>query len=68
MSVVRVVGGVCDMFMCLPRGGVGGVGGEWMTGLGLALPILEEHGESGICVCVSVSVVWVVLGESGWAA
>ena len=26
-----------------------------------------EHGESGICVCVLVAVVWVVLGESGWA-
>ena len=33
-----------------------------------ALPILEEHGESGICVCVLVEVVWVVLGESVWAA
>ena len=33
-----------------------------------ALPILEEHGESGICVCVLVAMVWVVLGESGWAA
>ena len=28
MSVVRGVGGVCDMCMCLARGGVGGVGGE----------------------------------------
>ena len=53
--------------MCLARGGVGGGGGEWVTGLGWALPILEEHGESGICVCVLVAVVWVVLGESGWA-
>ena len=26
MSVVRGVGGVCDMCMCLARGGVGGVG------------------------------------------
>ena len=34
MSVVRGVGGVCDMCMCLARGGVGGVGGEWMRGLG----------------------------------
>ena len=33
-----------------------------------ALLILEEHRESGICVCVLVAVVWVVLGESGWAA
>ena len=30
MSVVRGVGGVCDMCMCLARGGVGGVGGEWV--------------------------------------
>ena len=28
MSVVRGVGGVCDMCMCLARGGVGGEGGE----------------------------------------
>ena len=35
MSVVRGVGGVCDMCMCLARGGVGGVGGEWVTRLGL---------------------------------
>ena len=35
MSVVRVVDGVCDMCMCLARGGVGGVGGELVTGLGL---------------------------------
>ena len=28
MSVVRGVDGVCDMSMCLARGGVGGVGGE----------------------------------------
>ena len=39
--------------------------GEWVTGLGWALPIMEEHGESGICVCVLVAVVWVVFGESG---
>ena len=35
MSVVRGVDGVCDMCMCLARGGVGGVGGEWVTGLDL---------------------------------
>ena len=27
MKVVRGVGGVCNMCMCLARGGVGGVGG-----------------------------------------
>ena len=35
MSVVRGVGGVCDMCMCFARGGVGGEGGEWMRELGL---------------------------------
>ena len=35
ISVVRGVGGLCDMYMCFARGGVGGVGGEWVTGLGL---------------------------------
>ena len=34
-SVVRGVGGVYDMCMCLARGSVGGVGGGWVTGLGL---------------------------------
>ena len=28
--LVTGVGGVCDMCMCLGRGGVGGEGGEWM--------------------------------------
>ena len=37
MSVVRGVGGLCDMCMCLARGGVGGVGGKWTTGLGVVL-------------------------------
>ena len=29
--LVRGVGGVCDMCMCLARGGVGVEGGEWMS-------------------------------------
>ena len=33
MSVVRGVGEVCDMCMCLARGCVGGEGGEWMREL-----------------------------------
>ena len=33
--LVRGVGGVCDMGMCLTRGGVGEEGGEWMRELGL---------------------------------
>ena len=32
MSVVRGVGGVCDMCMYFALGGVGGVGGEWVSG------------------------------------
>ena len=31
--LVRGVGGVCDMCMCLARDGVGAVGGEWVGGL-----------------------------------
>ena len=42
--------------------------GEWVTGWGLGFTNSEKHGESGICVCVLVAVVWVVLGKSGWAA
>ena len=43
--LVRGVGGVCDMCMCLARGGVGGKRGEWMRELGLGLPILWGQGE-----------------------
>ena len=41
-SVVRGVGGVCDMCMCLARDGVGG---EWMTGLGFT----NSGGKWGVC-------------------
>ena len=50
---------VCDMCMCLARGGVGGEGGEWMRELGLALPILWDRGSVG-----HVSVFW--LRWCGW--
>ena len=33
--LVRGVGGVSDVCMCLARGSVGGEGGEWMRELGL---------------------------------
>ena len=35
MSGTKGVGGLCEMGMCLARGGVGGEGSEWMRGLGL---------------------------------
>ena len=43
---------MCDMCMCLARGGVGGVGVSGLRDWVWALPILEEHGESGICVYI----------------
>ena len=51
MSVVRGVGGVCDMCICLARGGVGGVG---VRGFGLGFTNPGGTVESGICVCVLV--------------
>ena len=63
MSAVRGVGRVCVMCMCLARGGVGGVGvmGETI-GIGHNQS-WRNMVESGICVCVLVAVVWVVMGE-----
>ena len=57
MSVVRGVGGVCDMCMCLARGGVGGEGGEWMRklGLGFTNPV-RDRGSVG-----HVSVFWLLI-------
>ena len=57
MSVVRGVGGVCDMCMCLARGGEGG---EWMRELGLGFTNPVGTGGVLTCVCVLVAVVWVV--------
>ena len=49
--LVRDVGGVCDMCMCLARGGVGGEGGEWMRELGLGFTNpLETGGVLDMCV------------------
>ena len=49
MSVVRGVGGVCDICMCLTRGGVGGVGGEWI-GFGL-YQSWRNRGKWDMCLC-----------------
>ena len=68
MSVVRGEGGVCDMGMCLARGGVGCVGGEWVTGLGLGFTIFGgTWGKCDMCLCIGCGGVGGV-GESGWAA
>ena len=49
---VRGVGGVCDMCMCLARGGVGGEGGEWMRELGLGFTNpLGTGGLLDMCLC-----------------
>ena len=52
MSVVRGVGGVCDMSMCLARSGVGGEEGECMRELGLG--VTNHVGTGGVldvCLC-----------------
>ena len=51
--LVRGVGGVCDMCMCLARGGVGGEGGECFCeqqrppSSGSAWPACPKNGKSG---------------------
>ena len=44
-----------------------GSGGEWIRGLGLALPILCEQGECMTCVCVLVMwiVAWISVCKGG---
>ena len=64
-SVVRGAGGVCDMCMCLSRGGVGDVGGE-RIGFGLCQS-WRNRGKVGY-----VSVFWLRwcgwCWGSGWSA
>ena len=49
---MRGVGGVCNMCMCLGRGGVGLDGGEWMRELGLGFPNpVGTGGVLDICLC-----------------
>ena len=50
---MRGVDGVCEMFMCLARGGVGGERGEWMRGLGLGFTKPVGTGEVlNVCLCL----------------
>ena len=67
MSVVRVmrgVGGVCEMCMCLAQGGVGGEGHEWMRGFGLGFTNPVGTGEMlDVCLCFGCGGVGCVGGE-----
>ena len=49
---MRGVGGVCEMCMCLARGGVGGEGGDWIrgSGLGFTNPV-GTVGVLDVCPC-----------------
>ena len=59
--LVRGVGGVCDMCMCLARGGVGG---EWMRELGLGFTIpVGTGGVLDMCLCFGCGGVGGVGGE-----
>ena len=60
--LVRGVGGVCDMCMCLARGGVGGEGGEWMREF---TNPLGTGGVLDMCLCFGCGGVGGVGGE--WA-
>ena len=64
MSVVRGVGGVCDMCMCLARVVAGGEGGEWMRelGLGFTNPV-GTVGVLDMCLCFGCGGVGGVGGE-----
>ena len=64
MSVVRGVSGVCDMCMCLARGGVGREGGKWMgeLGLGFTNPV-GTGGVLDMCLCFRCGGVGGVGGE-----
>ena len=67
MSVVRGVGGVCDMSMGLAWGGVGGVRGVWVTGLGFGFTNSEgTWGKWDMCLCFCCSGVGVGGVEGEW--
>ena len=62
--LVRGVGGVCDMCMCLARGCVGGEGGEWMRELGLGFTnAVWTGGVLDMCLCFGCGGVGGVGGE-----
>ena len=65
--------GVCDMCMCLIRGGMGGEGGQWMRGLGLSFTNhVGSWGVLDVCLdCGGVGGKWVGgldQGLEGWGS
>ena len=67
MSVVRGMrgfGGMCEMCMCLARGGVRGEEGGWMRGLGLGFtnPV-GTGGVLDVCLCLGCGGVGGLGGE-----
>ena len=65
--LVRGVGGVCDMCMCLARGGVGGEGGEWTRELGLGFTNpLGTGGVLDMCLCFGCGGVGWGVGRGAW--
>ena len=66
MSVVRGVGGVCDMCMCLTRSGVRVVGVELVTRLGLGFTNSGgTWGKWDMCLCFGRGGVGGVGGDWG---
>ena len=64
ISMVRGVCGVCDMCMCLARGVVGRVVGDWLTGLGLGVTNSGGTWEKwDMCLCFGCGGVGCVGGE-----
>ena len=65
MSVVRGVGGVCDICMCLARGWR--CWGEWVTGMGLGFTNSgETWGKWDMCLCFGCAVVSEDIGWATW--
>ena len=65
MGVVRGVGRMCDMCMCLARGGVGGEGGEIM-GERMGFGLYQSCGDRGVldmCLCFGCGCVGGVGGK-----
>ena len=62
MRGIRGVGGMCEMFMCLAQGKVGGEKVEWIRGL--VLGFTNPVGTGGVLdVCLGCGAVGDVCGE-----